>query len=453
MANVFDYLRWRGDLPFDVSPMCEIDALIFCELSYIFFDGIVPESAEDGTVTLSEAADIFFERNANQEIIKLGEIVPDEIVDLFRLAATTRRYADVEISNFINIVDDESVEQFSAVTFYPTEDSIFVAYRGTDDSITGWREDFRMAFLTPVPAQRRAEEYLNTASSDLDRKIFIGGHSKGGNLALWAALNASEETCSRIEKVYNFDGPGFLDNVWESAPYQRIADKISTIIPTGSIVGLLLKYDANYRVTKSTAKNYLYQHDALTWEVLGQEFVCDEDVAPEVKRVNDMVGRWVDSMEPKDREAFIEGFFDILCSTNAKTVTELAENRSAVIKAFSSIDPETKHALLSGVKFFVGEGRSSVTESIKALIKKKPEANETDATLEAIEESLPKEKPAEPIEKAIASKKQTKPVQLKTSQKQVPKRAVQKKRRKRSAVERMVKRSLMQARSYMPKKK
>lgn len=453
MANVFDYLRWRGDLSFDVSPLCEIDALIFCELSYIIFDGIIPESPEKGTVTISEAADVFFERNANKEIIKLGEIVPDEIVDLFRLAATTRRFADIEISSFVNIVDDESVEQFSAVTFYPTEDSIFVAYRGTDDTITGWREDFRMAFLTPVPAQRRAEEYLNTASSDHERKIFIGGHSKGGNLALWAALNASEEICSRTQKVYNFDGPGFLDNVWESAPYQRIADKIATVIPTGSIVGLLLKYDANYRVTKSTAKNYLYQHDALTWEVLGLEFVNDEDVAPEVKRVNDMVGRWVDSMEPEARESFVEGFFDILCSTNAKTVTDLAENRSAVIKAFSSIDPETRQALLAGIKFFVGEGRSSVTESIKALIKKKSDTDETAKPIEIIEDELPEEKPTKPIEKAVSPKKKAKQIQSKTPVKQVQKRPVPKKRRKRSAVERMVKRSLMQAQNRLHKRK
>lgn len=452
MANVFDYLRWRGDLSFGESPLCEIDALIFCELSYIFFDGIVPESAEEGTVTIAEAAEIFFERNAGRDIIKLGEIVPDEIVDLFRLAATTRRFSDVEISNFVNIVDDETVEQFSAVTFYPSYNSIFVAYRGTDDTITGWREDFRMAFLTPVPAQRRAEEYLNAAASDLDRKIFIGGHSKGGNLALWAALNTSEEICGCIEKIYNFDGPGFLDNVWESTGYGRIAEKVSTVIPTGSVIGLLLKYDANYRVTKSTAKNFLYQHDALTWEVLGTGFVSDEDLAPEVKRVNDMVGKWVDSMEPQEREAFVEGFFDILCSTNAKTVTELAENRSAVIKAFSSIDPETRQALMSGIKFFVGEGRSSVTESIKSLIRKKPETDEIAEAIAEQEDKIPEPKPPEHIKKTVAPKKKTKQAQTRTPAKQIQKRPVPKKRRKRSAVERMARRALMQAKGIAKKK-
>lgn len=375
MTTVFDYIRWRGDLSFEASPLCEIDALIFCELSYIFFDGIVPESIDDGRITIKEAAEIFFERNAGKDIITLGELVPKEIVDLFRLAATSVRFSEVEIGNFINIIDDETVEQFSAASFYP-DGRLFVAYRGTDDSIAGWREDFRMAFLTPVPAQRHAEEYLTKAAQSFDGRIVIGGHSKGGNLALWAALNASDEVAERTDKIYNFDGPGFLENVWEGENYLRIADKIRTVIPSGSVVGLLLKYDTKYKVTKSTAKSYLHQHDALTWIVEGRNFVCDNDVLPDVKRANEMVGKWIYAMDPEDRRNFVEGFFDILCSTNAKTVTDLAENRTAVLKAFSTIDPETKAALLTGIKFFLGEGKSQVSEAIRSLIKKKPDEEE-----------------------------------------------------------------------------
>ena len=401
MANVFDYIKWRGDLTFEQSPLNEIDALIFCELSYIFFDGIVPEDPNEGYVTLAEAAEIFFERNAGQEEISLGEIVPKEIVTLFRMTAASKRFSKIPLSHFVNIIDDETVEQFSAISFYPDDETVLVAYRGTDDTITGWREDFRMAFLTPVPAQKRAEEYLLKASEDA-KNIYVAGHSKGGNLALWAAMNASDEIAERIEKVYNFDGPGFLDDVWESELYERVAGKISTVIPTGSVVGLLLKYDKNYRVTKSSAKGYLHQHDALTWEVEGTEFVCDEDVAPEVKRAHEVVGKWIYSMEPDERRAFVEGFFDILCSTSAKTVTDLAANRSTVIKAFSNIEPETRQALMSGVKFFLGEGKSAISESIRELLKKKSDEEE------------PKEKKPEPpkpdkkVKKAVAKKKKYK---------------------------------------------
>lgn len=380
MANVFDYLRWRGDISFETSPLCEIDALIFCEISYIFFEGIVPE---EGEISLSDAAALFFERNGNEGQITLGEIVPHEIVGLFKLAAETRRFADVRLTRFVNIVNEQTVEQFSALCFLPTAESIFVAYRGTDDTIAGWREDFRMAYLTPVPAQERARDYLRRVTEN-GRRIYIGGHSKGGNLALWAGLTASPDLRERIEKVYNFDGPGFLDDVWASREYDNIADKISTVIPTGSIVGMLLKYDSKYRVTKSSAKNYLYQHDALTWEVLGTGFVCDEDVAPEVKSANELVRRWILAMEPAEREAFVEGFFDILCSANVKTLTELSENRAAVIKAFSNIDPETRQAIMTGVRLFLGERRSSVTEQIRAMFRKKEDDEGEHADTKAI---------------------------------------------------------------------
>ncbi len=410
MANVFDYIKWRGDLTFEQSPLNEIDALIFCELSYIFFDGIVPENPSDGIITLAEAAEIFFERNAGLDEIRLGEILPKEIIPLFRTVAASKRFSSLPLSHFVNIIDDQTVEQFSAISFFPDDETVFVAYRGTDDTITGWREDFRMAFLTPVPAQKRAEEYLLKASEDA-KSLYVAGHSKGGNLALWAAMNASDEIAEKIEKVYNFDGPGFLDDVWEGELYERVAGKISTVIPTGSVVGLLLKYDKNYRVTKSSAKNYLHQHDALTWEVEGVEFVGDEDVAPDIKRAHEVVGKWIYSMEPDERRAFVEGFFDILCSTSAKTVTDLAENRSAVIKAFSNIEPETRQALMSGVKFFLGEGKSAITESIRELLKKKPD------------EDVPKEiKEVKPEPKKIQPKKAVKKVKKTVPHKHTTKR-------------------------------
>lgn len=428
MANVFDYIKWRGDLSFAQSPLNEIDALIFCELSYIFFDGIVPEDPDKGYVTLAEAAEVFFERNAGLDEIRLGEWVPKEIVPLLRMAASSTRFSSIPVAHFVNVIDDETVEQFSAISFFPNDDSVFVAYRGTDDSIIGWREDFRMAFLTPVPAQKRAEEYLLAASKNA-KDIYVAGHSKGGNLALWAAMKSPDEVAERIKRIYNFDGPGFLDNVWEGSHYERIADRISTVIPTGSIVGLLLKYDKNYRVTKSSAKNYLYQHDALTWEVEGVEFVCDDDVAPEVKRANELVGKWIYSMEPEDRRAFVEGFFDILCSTSAKTVTDLAENRSAVIKAFSNIEPETKQALMSGVKFFLGEGKSAVVDSIRELLKKKTNDEASEA-----EQSDPK-----PI----------KADQNKSANAQAPKPAPQ--RKQNSVARRMQKEALCNARKIIKK--
>ncbi len=371
MTNVFDYLRWRGDIPFTADPLNEIDALIFCEISYIFFDSIVP--ADSGEITLKTAADLFFEKNKDVKVIKLGEIVPDEIVDLLRLAAESERFSSVVLSDFVNIIDDDAVEQFCALCFRTPADSLFVAYRGTDDSITGWRENFRMAFKAPVPAQLRASEYLESISAEYATDLYIGGHSKGGNLALWAALNATEDIRARIRIVYNFDGPGFLQNIWEDSAYSELADRIVSIVPSGAIVGMLLKYDKNYRVARSSAKKHLYQHDALTWEVSGKHFVCDEDIEPDVKRINRLIDNWANSMEPQVREAFVEAFFDTLISTNAKTLTELSENRAAILRAFSNADAETKQALNTGFKLLVDEGKTALSDQIRSVFKKKEE--------------------------------------------------------------------------------
>lgn len=377
MANVFDYLRWRGDLSFECSPLCEIDALVFCELSYIFFEGIVSDTPSGSVIKLAEAADIFFERNAGKESIKLGELVPDEIVDLFKLAASTERFSSVELGHFVDIVDDDAVEQFSAISFFPSKERMFIAYRGTDDSIAGWREDFRMAFLAPVPSQKRAVDYLHEAASEFEGSILLGGHSKGGNLAMWAGLNATDDVGARIERIYNFDGPGFLDDIWESACNKQISDRISTVIPSGSVVGLLLKYDKNYRVVGSEEKKHLLQHNALTWNVLGCEFECEDDIASDVKKAHEHIGRWIYSMDIEARRGFVEGLFDIIASTNAKTLTALAEGHSDPIKLLSSIDPETKQAIITGVKYFVGEGYSAFLEQFKAYFKRKSDDSES----------------------------------------------------------------------------
>ena len=176
---------------------------------------------------------------------------------------------------------------------------------------------------------------------------------------------------------------------------------------TGSVVGLLLKYDKNYRVTRSSAKKYLYQHDALTWNVLGCEFECDEDVAPDVKKTHERVGRWIYSMEPKEREAFVEGFFDILSSTNAKTLTALAESRSDLVRAFSNIDPETKQALMTGIRFFVGEGSSAFFDQFKSFFKKKDDEDEAvEEPIAEPEEVIPE--PVKTVKKKVKVRKEPK---------------------------------------------
>ncbi len=360
MADVFDYLNWRGDIGFEQAPFCEVDALVFSKLAYIPFDGIVGADHGEG-ITLNKAEELFFRKNAGKKI-SLGEIIPDEIVDLFHACANSARFSLVRLSSFVNINDGESVEQFSALTF-SFDQLLVVTFRGTDDTLVGWKEDFSMAFSSPVAAQYRSESYLSEVANALDGDIIICGHSKGGNLAYFAALTANENVRVRIKEVYNLDGPGFLNAVFESRVYEELSGRMHTIVPTCSVVGMFFNYDENYQVVESSEKGIM-QHNGLSWSVMGAKFIRADDFSDDCKRINKLLGAWIDSMSTRDREEFVSAVFGVLESTNARTLTELASDKGAVIKAFSSLDDETKRALSTGFKLLLGESRASVGEML-----------------------------------------------------------------------------------------
>ncbi len=364
MPNVFDYLKWRGDMKLWQARFCEVDALILTELAYVNHDEIIPSDIAGGLVTVSDEVRRY---NAlhHGEKVSLGAIVPSEIIDLFFEAAETPRFADVGLCGYVNIVDDDAVEQFSAVTAKLPDGTIFVDFRGTDDSIAGWKENFQMSFKTPVPAQHRAAEYLNSAADYFSTvPIRVGGHSKGGNLAMWAAVNCRPDVSDRIIDVYNMDGPGFLKNFHESRGYAAVKDKIKTFVPEHSVVGMFLEHEGNYRTVKSSEKG-IYQHNALSWMVVGPHFECVDDIAPETKRVNELLRAWLAGMNDEFREKFTDAFFRILYSTNSTTLSELTGSRSALWRAFSSADGETKQALTDGMKMLLGESGKSIAEWLK----------------------------------------------------------------------------------------
>lgn len=360
MSNVFDYLKWRGDLKLWMAPFCDVDALILTELTYIDHDGIVPESFGKLT-TIADAARIYGELYRGKKHT-LGAIVPAKIIDLYHHAAMTERYCALGMCGYCNIIDDGAALQFSAVTTKLSDGTIFVGFRGTDDSIAGWKENFQMSFRSPVPAQHLAAEYLERAADYFSTSpIRVGGHSKGGNLALWAAANCRSSTADRIINIYNMDGPGFLKSYHQSLGYQAIKDRIRTIVPERSLVGMLLDHEEHYTTVKSSAQG-LYQHDALTWGVDGIGFEVIDDISDDVKRVNKLLSDWIGRMDDEFREKFTDAFFGILYSTKSTTLTDLANDKTALLRAFSIADPETRRALHEGFKMLLGESGKNITE-------------------------------------------------------------------------------------------
>ncbi len=345
MPSIQDYLDWRGDVPATADNINEVDNMIFCLLSYVDFERIYERMPHDAEITLREAAKEYFftyDEDANRP---LGLIVPTDILPLFRRLAETPRYCDLRLRGFVNEICPEREMQFSAITFALEDGSLFVAFRGTDDSIIGWKEDFMLSYMDEVPAQAKATAYLNALPAEEDTALFVGGHSKGGNLAVWGATHARPDVQARIRRVYCNDGPGFTGEMLISEAYRGVADRVTFLVPQSSLVGLLLANDGRYQIVKSRNVG-VFQHDGLSWEVMGSSFVRGDKLTGRGVRTDTVVRERIDGMSKDEKKALVEMFFEVLMSTGATTLTELVEdsakNALVMFKTFQSFEKEKK---------------------------------------------------------------------------------------------------------------
>ncbi len=410
MPGINDYLDWRGDIPATADNINEVDNLIFCLLAYVDFEGVLPTDPSADGLTLREAAKEYFFVHKEDEPHPLGLIVPAEIVTLFRRLSETPRYRDLWITGYVNEVCSEREMQFSALTVTLPQHGYFVAIRGTDDTIVGWKEDFKLAYLEEVPAQRKAADYLDSLSLKDGDTLYVGGHSKGGNLAVWGAVHASEKTQAAIKRVFCNDGPGFTEAMIKSEAYQRMSDRLTFLLPQSSLVGLLLANDNTYQIVKSRTLG-LFQHDGLSWEVMGASFIRQEKLSGRGLRTDTVVRERIDSMSREEKRAFVEMMFEILESTGATTLTELADGRMktamSMVKTYQAFDKEKKEMAsylfgkLFDIKLPQGKDKAKAKESeAKSLIAEDGDVQEalplTPAVITAAEKT---EMPPVPHEK------------------------------------------------------
>ena len=344
LANIIDYVLWRGDLPVAQVPLGEVDALILSYLSYMPMDGIVP--GEDGgePVTLRDAMIAMLGRS-EQENSPLAYSVKDDRKLLAALAQSVR-FGTMRLCAFVNRVDGEAEEQFSAVTFLPEAGPALIAYRGTDNTVVGWQEDFNMCFESEVPAQRDAAAYAEHMAQVLDGGIILGGHSKGGNLAAYAELFVSGETHRRIQAVYNFDGPGFNEEIVGSAAFAQRKRCVQTFVPQSSIVGVLMENDEVMTVVRSDGMG-IFQHNPYTWQVMGGSFIALPERTDSSRFADETVRHWLASLSPEVRRRAIDGIFEVLGASDGRNVADLFEPRKAmgVLRAAGSMDEQTRRAV------------------------------------------------------------------------------------------------------------
>ena len=314
MANMVDYLAWRGDVPFAVTPWCPIDGLLMATLSYLNFRGI--DDAKGWT--LSEARRL----NLLQDDSGKSEIFADR-KKMFDALSDSVRFRDCRMHHFIALTDPIKKMQFSAMCVDLPDGAMCVSFRGTDNTIVGWREDFDMAYQTIVPAQEAAFYYLNLAAENTNRPLRLTGHSKGGNLAVYAAALAKEAVQNRVAEIDVFDGPGMNVEMSTNEGYLRIRPKIRSFIPQTSIIGLLMEYYEPYTVVRSAASG-ITQHDPMTWQVYGPRFEELEAIDHRAEVVRDTLHEWLETSTPAERGAFVEALFQMVDSTKATRLSDLA---------------------------------------------------------------------------------------------------------------------------------
>ncbi|MDE5898710.1 MAG: DUF2974 domain-containing protein [Treponemataceae bacterium] len=348
MANILDYIAWRGDLPLAASPFNEIDALILCQISYLNFDGLLADRDFSELVTVCDIAERF--RNSPDFDVRsdMGALINELTVQLLFDAGASERYGSIPLAGYTSIIDKKKEEQFSALSYLLEDKTVFVAFRGTDDTIVGWKEDFNLAIMEEVPAQADAVQYLEAAAAALRGPLRLGGHSKGGNLAIYAAARASARTKKRILEIFNNDGPGFPDAAIQSQDFYEVIPRIRSFYPQFSIVGMLFNHAGEYCVVESD-QHGLMQHDPFSWHLKGISFKILDGFDPASSFFHDTFNSWLNELGVEQREAFIETLFRVIQATDAETNSEIEanilQNSVKIIAAVHRLEPELRGTL------------------------------------------------------------------------------------------------------------
>ena len=336
MGIIFDYLdQVAYDSIYD-TPFNELDMLMLTEITYLPFDQIVSDQmSPDCTCRLFEAAE-----KVPQD---LSMLVTKNRLKLLEKVASSTRFKNIKLMGYVNDIDPDVQKQFAAMIFKIKPDSYVLTFRGTDDSIIGWKEDFHMTYMNQVPAQKTAVNYLRKAMDALPGQFILTGHSKGGNLASYAASQIEPKYQERIQSIYSYDAPGLNHSVITSQGYQTISDKIKRYIPQGSIVGMMLETPKHAQIVKSTAIGGLAQHDTFSWQISDQTFVLLDNLNPDSLQVDKTLKNWVDSVSDEELKDFFDLFFGLILDAGISSINDLTklENFNKILAVFENANALT----------------------------------------------------------------------------------------------------------------
>jgi len=361
MATVADYLDRYGVVPLSRLPLNEIDCYLLCKLGCPDYSGIVPQ---EGSVSLPEAVGRYF--SALPEA-RLGLLSSPLILPAIRKLAEAPRFRAVTLCDFVNRVDEGQSEQLSALTVGLPDGARFVTFRGTDDTLAAWKENFLLSVEDEIPAQRDAARYLLEEAAKTEGTLLAGGHSKGGNLAVYAALSAPGTVQNRIETVFNFDGPGFRRDLTATASYRNIRPKLQTVLSQHAIVGRLLHCEPACTIVKSSLPG-ISAHDGFRWETSGTRFVrCDEFALPS-NAFRSAIEELADGMDQHQRRLFIDELFSVFSATGAVTLMDMTEKHlknAVLLAAKMHKSPEIRQFLHKLTLLFLQETAADTHKAVE----------------------------------------------------------------------------------------
>ena len=344
MSTIFDYLDYVAyDSIYD-RPFKELDVLALTELTYLPFDRIVPQGDTTNIeVRLSDAVELV-DRTTDF-------IVTDQHLQLVDVLATSKRFKNLKLLNYVDEYDPDVQKQFAAMTYRLTMDVYLVVFRGTDDTLIGWKEDFHMTYMDHVPAQRRAASYLQNVMKEFPKgRFLVAGHSKGGNLATYACSYLPDQLSEQVHALYCYDAPGLNKSIIKTEGYQRIAHLIHRFVPQGSIVGMMLEVPEPTKIVKSRAFGGFAQHDAFTWMVEKDGFVTLDQTNPDSQQTDETLKQWVRETSADERKKFFDTFFGIFLDAGITSINDLRnlKNFSKIKDIFQSaqdLDPTEREML------------------------------------------------------------------------------------------------------------
>lgn len=334
MANIIDYIKESSKRTFDELPFTEVDNVIFSSLSYLNLDGIVSEGYKE-KITIEDAGIKFFEKYTKKDL-RNNVFAVQSAIKVFKAIYTTNRYKNLKLYNYV--YKGDSTKQFSAVFIDLSNRYTYVSFEGTDDLVSGWLEDAKLSYQFPVPSQSEAIRYINKFISSFSRRKYIlGGHSKGGNLALVAGMYANHLIKTKIKKIYMNDAPGLKTKQIKSKNYNSIKNRIERIIPNYSVIGLLLRHTDEYHVILAN-KTGLLAHNIIYWQTQNNEFI-ETNLSSFSKKLDKVLTEWLDSYNDDERRELVEDLFDIL---NRAGITSLLDIKASTLPSILAILKESK---------------------------------------------------------------------------------------------------------------